>query len=90
MATLHDITAVSFEDGRMRLEVDGTEYTFDLKDVSDRLLEASPEQRANYEISPSGYGIHWPALDEDLSIDALLGITHHRPQTVPSSADPAS
>jgi len=38
MATLHDITAVSFEDGRMRLEVDGTEYTFDLKDVSDRLL----------------------------------------------------
>ena len=29
-----------------------------------------------FEISPSGYGIHWPLLDEDLSIDGLLGVVH--------------
>jgi hypothetical protein len=26
----------------------------------------------NFEISPSGYGIHWPDLDEDLSIDGMI------------------
>ena len=30
---------------------------------------------------PSGYGIHWPLIDEDLSIDGLLGIVH-TPQTI--------
>ncbi|MBF0567096.1 MAG: DUF2442 domain-containing protein, partial [Nitrospirae bacterium] len=29
-----------------------------------------------FEISPSCYGIHWPLLDEDISIDGLLGIVH--------------
>jgi len=29
-----------------------------------------------FEISPSGYGIHRPFLDEDISIDGLLGIAH--------------
>jgi len=26
----------------------------------------------NFEVSPSGYGIHWPELDEDLSIDGMI------------------
>jgi hypothetical protein len=37
-----------------------------------RLLHASPEQRANFEISGGGYGIHWPDLDEDLSSEGML------------------
>ena len=40
------------------------------------LEKASDEERNNFEISPSGYGIHWPLLDEDISIDGLLGIVH--------------
>jgi len=40
------------------------------------LEKASDEERDNFEISPSGYGIHWPLLDEDISIDGLLGIVH--------------
>ena len=35
-----------------------------------RLLAATPEQRARFEISVRG--IHWDALDEDISIDGLL------------------
>jgi len=35
-----------------------------------RLMAATPEQRAAVEISP--YGLHWVALDEDLSLPALL------------------
>jgi len=37
-----------------------------------RLLHAAPEQRANYEILGDGQGIHWPDLDEDLSVAGLL------------------
>ena len=35
-----------------------------------RLLAATVEQRAQFELSP--LGIHWEALDEDISIDGLL------------------
>lgn len=35
-----------------------------------RLLAATPEQRAQFELSPRG--IHWETLDEDISIDGLL------------------
>lgn len=37
-----------------------------------RLMSATPEQRANWRISGSGYGIHWPEIDEDLSSEGLL------------------
>jgi len=35
-----------------------------------RLLNASPDQLADYELSP--YGIHWDDLDEDISVEGLL------------------
>ena len=38
-----------------------------------RLLQATPAQRANWQISGAGYGIHWPDVDEDLSAEGLLG-----------------
>jgi hypothetical protein len=37
-----------------------------------RLLHATVEQRQNWEIAGGGYGIHWPAIDEDLSTEGLL------------------
>ena len=37
-----------------------------------RLLDATPEQRHNWQLSGAGYGIHWPDLDEDLSAEGLL------------------
>ncbi len=37
-----------------------------------RLTDASPEQRAHWEVAGAGYGIHWPDLDEDLSTEGLL------------------
>ena len=35
-----------------------------------RLLQATPEQRAKFELSKSG--LHWDALDEDISVAGLL------------------
>jgi hypothetical protein len=37
-----------------------------------RLLHGSPAERQRYELSGGGYGIHWPDLDEDISIEGLL------------------
>ena len=37
-----------------------------------RLLQATSEQRLNYEGSGGGTGIHWDELDEDVSVQGLL------------------
>jgi len=37
-----------------------------------RLLHATPAQRAAYELSGGGRGIHWDELDEDISVSGLL------------------
>ncbi len=37
-----------------------------------RLLEATLEQRANYEIIGEGNGVHWPDIDEDISAEGML------------------
>jgi len=37
-----------------------------------RLLHATVAQRARYEILGDGQGIHWPEVDEDLSVEGLL------------------
>ena len=39
---------------------------------SDLLATASEPQRLMAELSPCGYGIHWPLIDEDLSVPVLL------------------
>ena len=39
---------------------------------SSRLAEATPEQRAEYRLIGRGHGIHWPQVDEDLSVASLL------------------
>ena len=37
-----------------------------------RLAGATPEQRANWRPIGPGVGIHWPDVDEDLSVEGLL------------------
>ena len=39
---------------------------------SERLARASHEERCRALLSPSGYGIHWPLIDEDLAVGPLL------------------
>ncbi len=41
-----------------------------------RLAAATRQQLENYELLGDGEGIHWPDVDEDLSIDGLLKGTH--------------
>jgi Protein of unknown function (DUF2442) len=37
-----------------------------------RLAHGTPVERANFEISGAGYGLHWPELDEDIGVEGLL------------------
>ena len=37
-----------------------------------RLSEATEKQRQNFEIIGDGQGVHWPDIDEDISIDGML------------------
>ncbi len=37
-----------------------------------RLAYGTPKERANFQISGAGYGIHWPDLDEDIGVEGIL------------------
>jgi uncharacterized protein DUF2442 len=63
------------------VEVSETELAVHLKDGRTvtapltwfpRLLNATPEQRSNFELLGDGEGIHWPDADEDLSVAGIL------------------
>jgi hypothetical protein len=49
-----------------------------------RLLAATPEQREGWELSRRG--IHWPALDEDISVAGLLAGLGDQTQPVRGAA----
>ncbi len=45
-----------------------------------RLSEATPAQRANFRLIGTGQGVHWPDIDEDISVEGMLhGIPARRP-----------
>jgi hypothetical protein len=52
-----------------------------------RLSEATPEQRSRFEIIGSGSGIHWPDIDEDISVEGML---HGIPAARPGKLSPAA
>jgi hypothetical protein len=46
-----------------------------------RLSEATPAQRANFRLIGTGQGVHWPDVDEDISVEGLLhGTPARRPR----------
>jgi hypothetical protein len=78
MKPYHNIEDLHFEGDYMILTIDGEEKRVKVKKVSTTLDRASEKEKSTFEISPSGYGIHWPLIDEDVAVDGLLGIVHTR------------
>ncbi len=37
-----------------------------------RLRKGTDKERGNWQIIGAGYGVHWPALDEDISVESLV------------------
>jgi len=54
------------------LRVDGKLYRIPIDLASSKLANANDIERNLFKVSPSGYGVHWALIDEDLSIDFLL------------------
>ena len=79
MDKAHDIRNVTVSGCVLHLDVDGKSYHIDLAKQSPRLAHATQAHREQVEVSPSGYGLHWPAVDEDLSVDGLIGFRHSSP-----------
>ena len=64
--------AVSFGASEMLVDlVDGRRVSVPLAWFP-KLAKATPGQLENYELLGDGEGIHWPDLDEDLSVEGLL------------------
>jgi hypothetical protein len=72
MEKAYNIKQVSFESDFIILMFDNQVIKLKLSDVSQKLAKATQTEREDFKISPSGYGIHWRLLDEDLSINGLL------------------
>jgi hypothetical protein len=37
-----------------------------------RLKHGNPRERSHWQLTAGGHGLHWPDLDEDVSVEALL------------------
>jgi hypothetical protein len=72
MIATHHIETIYFEQDQICLKVDGQLIKLPIATISKKLESADDIQRNLFMISPSGYGIHWPLIDEDLSVDSLL------------------
>jgi hypothetical protein len=78
MKPCHSVKNLHFSGEYLILTVDGEEKRIRLDDISSALGRASEKEKSTFEISPSGYGIHWPLIDEDIAVDGLLGIIHSK------------
>ena len=76
MTPHHVVQDLSFDIENMLLTVDGATYSIPIDQASKRLAQATEAERKMYQVSPSGYGIHWLTIDEDLSIDGLLRLAN--------------
>jgi len=72
MDKIYNISAIQFDNDYLIIKVDNAVIKVRICDASDKLAKASDFDRNDYKVSPSGYGIHWNRLDEDLSINGLL------------------
>ena len=67
-------TSVEISEKGLIIVTSKGKYFVKWQDCSPLLEKATFAERAHWELSPSGYGIHWPLIDEDLSIGGLVSI----------------
>lgn len=71
--TKHQVTIESVDEDRLTIQIDGEIVSAEWKNLSDRLAKAHMVARESIVISPAGYGLHWPLVEEDLSVDGRSG-----------------
>ncbi len=72
VATLARIASVQITDDTLAVDLeDGRTISIPIGWYP-RLAHGTEAERANYQLSGAGYGIHWPELDEDIGVEGLL------------------
>ena len=67
-----EVETVNVSDDTLTAELsDGRTISVPL-DWYPRLTHATPEERDNWRLIGGGQGIHWPDLDEDISVEGLI------------------
>jgi|AntAceMinimDraft_17_1070374.scaffolds.fasta_scaffold11094_4 hypothetical protein len=77
MDKLYNIQEIKFDSDYLIVKIAGHIYKFKLSEISDKLSNATGEEKNEYKVSPSGYGIHWKMINEDLSIKGLMMMSMH-------------
>jgi len=72
MEKANNISDLRFEKGYLILLADNQIIKLKLTEISKKLAKATEPELNDFKFSPSGYGIHWRQLDEDLSVNGLL------------------
>jgi len=72
MDKIYNISDIQFDKNYLIIKVDNSVLKFLISDASNKLAKATYFDKNDYKVSPSGYGIHWNRLDEDLSINGFL------------------
>ena len=78
LVTEHDVFAesVSFSEDSLTVRLDDGRVLSVPLAWYPRLLHGTKAERENYELIGDGEGIHWPDLDEDISVENLLAGRH--------------
>ena len=69
---IHEVEIVKRDDAYLYLNVDQQLYRIRWLNCSSKLAGAKQTEREYIEVSPSGYGLHWLLIDEDLAVTSLL------------------
>ena len=76
MRKAYQINEIKFQNDCLYLTIDSQIFSFQLSEISSKLAVATEQEKNTFKVSPAGYGIHWPLIDEDLSITGLLDLYH--------------
>jgi hypothetical protein len=72
MEKLYEVSHVAVNGHQLSFKVNGIAVICNLAKISEVLANATQEQIANVIVDSIGVGFHWPALDEDLSVNGIL------------------
>ena len=79
------VAMVAVDDTTLRVQLRNGEWlSAPLADFP-RLAAGTPEQRAGWVVAGAGFSIHWPELDEDISVESI-----RHPEAYPLLAQPTA
>jgi len=85
MMKVHEVTVDHTDERYLYINVDDQSYRIAWQKCSQKLSAATIDERTFIRVSPSGYGLHWPLIDEDLAVNPLLKIAE-KVSTLPAMA----